>query len=429
MKNTLRKLAGCTLALTGVLGVVGAGWYISTPAQASSAAFDVALSSLTPTATNCQTFRKNQDDTGKQLALLKDGKEADCKTALLTVPSDNSYASVYFVDVQENGYQHFQADVGLHSSVRDKVGEVEFKVFADGKQVYTSGTITTTTPAKHVDVNLADVEVLQLVVDAKGSNANDLAVWGDAQFTKAGNTPYLAVDDLEFNRSWQVTKENILEYVVAKDASGHDLSDQVTYQTDYKGQEKGDFHVTYTVADQDGNSRSRTVNLAVTGEDYTKELSPERLRQPWASYLYHGRGTLDSQGKKAWDQILAELLNFDAKKWKLVNHWGEEVYEVDVDLQANHIFSTRDQLTALGTMFMDDEPRTFILKDWGCEVTTKDGLASHVKLWVSKQALRQDEWLKRIEGNAQKMLAHYKPDMTEAGPVRGVQCVQRLAAV
>lgn len=95
--------------------------------------------------------------------------------------------------------------------------QVEFKVFADGQQVYSSGTVTNETQAQSVDVDRSGVEVLQLVVDAKGSNANDQAVWGNARFTTAGNTPYLAVDDLEFNQRWQVTPENILEYVSAKD--------------------------------------------------------------------------------------------------------------------------------------------------------------------------------------------------------------------
>ena len=415
MKVKHKSIVSCGLVLSGVLAAFGVELYNTTQAQASTAAVDVALSSLTPTAANCQTFLKNQDSSGNPLSLLQDGVEVGYDTGLLTVPASNSYASLSFLDVQENGYQSFETDIGLHSSVRETGGEVEFKIFADGVQVYTSGVVTNTTPAQHVEIDLTEVEVLQLVVDAKGSNANDLAVWGDAHFTKTENAPYLAVDDLEFNQSWQVTKENLLEYVVAKDADGNDISHNVTYQTNYNGQASGTYSITYTATDDAGHSHSRTVDLVVTGEDYTQELSLERLKQPWASYLYHGRGTLSTQGKKAWDLILSKILDFDSSQWKLTNRWGEEVYAVDVDLQAHNIFTTKNELTALGSMFMDDEPRTFILKDWGCDVTTKDGLASHVTMWVKKsQADQYDAMLLKIEGNAQNMLEKYQPDMTEA---------------
>lgn len=33
------------------------------------------------------------------------------------MPASNSYASLYFTDIQEHGYQSFEADVGLNASV------------------------------------------------------------------------------------------------------------------------------------------------------------------------------------------------------------------------------------------------------------------------------------------------------------------------
>lgn len=282
MKIRRGALASGTLALTGVLAAFGVELYSTLHAQASTPMMDVALSTLTPIASRCQTFLKDQDSAGNPLTLLQDGQEVRYDTGLLTVPASNSYASLYFIDIQEHGYQSFQADIGLNASAGNTGGEVEFKILADGQQVYSSGTVTHSTEAQYVTIDLTQVEVLQLVVDAKGSNANDMAVWANAHFTKAENAPYLAVDDLEFNQSWQVTPENILEYVTAKDMEGNDISNQVTYQTDYNGQASGTYSVTYTATDDQGHSRSRTVNLVVTGEDYTQELSLEQLKQPWA---------------------------------------------------------------------------------------------------------------------------------------------------
>lgn len=172
--------------------------------------------------------------------------------------------------------------------------------------------------------------------------------------------------------------------------------------------------MTYTVKDKNNNINSRTVNMVLTGENYAQKLSLERLKKPWASYLYHGRGTLSTQGKKAWDLVLKELLDFNKNKWQIVNRWDEDVYLIDIDLQANGIFVKTDELSSLGYMLMDDEPRTFILKDWNCELTKKDGLAYHIKLWINKQSLKQDEWLQKIEENTVQMLSVMKSDMTEA---------------
>ncbi|WP_158099430.1 NPCBM/NEW2 domain-containing protein [Pseudoflavonifractor sp. An85] len=221
MKIRRRTLASGTLVLSGVLAAFGVELYSTLQAQASAPVMDVPLSSLTPTASRCQTFLKDQDSAGNPLTLLQDGQEVRYDTGLLTVPASNSYASLYFIDIQEHGYQSFQADIGLNATVGNTGGEVEFKILADGQQVYSSGTVTHSTEAQHVNIDLTQVEVLQLVVDAKGSNANDMAVWANAHFTKAENAPYLAVDDLEFNQSWQVTPENILEYVTAKDMEGN----------------------------------------------------------------------------------------------------------------------------------------------------------------------------------------------------------------
>ena len=65
----------------------------------------------------------------------------------------------------------FQADVGLDDEVRSQsLGSVVFQVFADGAKLYDSGTMTTTTATKSVNVNLSGHTMLELVVTDAGDN-------------------------------------------------------------------------------------------------------------------------------------------------------------------------------------------------------------------------------------------------------------------
>lgn len=146
----------------------------------------------------------------------------------------------------------------------------------------------------------------------------------------------------------------------------------------------------------------------------------EKAEKARASCLYRSRGTLSTQGKKAWDLILAQLLDFDASKWEKITRWNESVYKVEVDLQANGIFVQKSELTALASMFMDDEPRTFVLKDWGCDITEKEGLAWKITMWAPLSAEGQDELLEKIEANTAEMLSAANDDMSR---------VQRLKVV
>lgn len=384
---------------------------ISTDTQSP---YNVYISDIEPTAKNTYKYQANLDSSSQPFSLNKNGQTVYYEKALLVQPKNNSYSSIYYTDIQEKGYTSFVADYGVDTKFKNTNASVKFKVYVDGKIAFESGIVNGSTSAGKVEISLEDAQVLQLVVESEGSNANDNAIWANAHFTRENYTPYLEVYDLEFNLPSQVTKSNIMEYVTAYDDDGVDLTESITYETNYNGEKQGEFYVTYSVKDKSGNVHTRTVKLTVTGEDYTKPLTIERLKKPWATYLYHGRGTLSTQGKKAWDLLLKEVLDFDASKWNLINRWNENVYPIQIDLQANNIFVKKSEISSLGYMFMDDEPRTFILKDWNCDITEKDGLAHKVTIWAIANAVNQDQTLNKIENNTIEMLKEYKEDMSDA---------------
>lgn len=75
----------------------------------------------------------------------------------------------------------FTAMVGADDEVAPKVGTVEFRALADGREVWTSGVMKTGDAARKVDLPLAGVRQLALLVtDGGDGNGNDHADWAEA---------------------------------------------------------------------------------------------------------------------------------------------------------------------------------------------------------------------------------------------------------
>lgn len=65
------------------------------------------------------------------------------------------------------------------------MGSVVFKVLVDGTEVYSSDMMTFNDAAKPVDVNVANANTLELVVDdGADGNAYDHADWANARLRK-----------------------------------------------------------------------------------------------------------------------------------------------------------------------------------------------------------------------------------------------------
>lgn len=81
------------------------------------------------------------------------------------------------------GHDRFTAVVGIDdfSANQGSNGSVVFQLWADGAQVYDSGTVTVATGAVPVEVDITAVDVLELVVtDGGNGNTHDHSSWADA---------------------------------------------------------------------------------------------------------------------------------------------------------------------------------------------------------------------------------------------------------
>jgi len=94
-------------------------------------------------------------------------------------------------------YSLFQSEVGIQRQDGGKCSVI-FKVLADGSEVFNSGTMTQSCPAKPVSVNVSGVQELTLIVAATGSDISYCAGnWADARLTQDENFNPFAKSKIE----------------------------------------------------------------------------------------------------------------------------------------------------------------------------------------------------------------------------------------
>jgi len=97
--------------------------------------------------------------------------------------------SVMYIDLA-GGSQRFSAYVGVDDEVNGNIGSVEFRIYGDGKLLWTSGVMKANEPARKADVDVSGVQTLVLLVGSAGDGINfDHANWAQAKFTVTGELP------------------------------------------------------------------------------------------------------------------------------------------------------------------------------------------------------------------------------------------------
>ena len=146
-------------------------------------------------------------------------------------------------------YSQFQSEIGIDSP--GGTSAVVFKVYGDGNLLYQSPTVTASSGAIPIDLNVAGVQQLSLVVNAANSNTTgNHAVWADARlmttanFTQAQISPYTL--------TWQVSQQ------------GKVLLTQTTDSFLFPYSQLGAYTVSLTVSDGQGElaTTSTTVTVA-----------------------------------------------------------------------------------------------------------------------------------------------------------------------
>ena len=97
--------------------------------------------------------------------------------------------SMMYIDLR-GGSKRFSAFVGVDDEVKGNSGSVNFRVYADGTSVWTSGVMKPGEPAKKVSVDLKGVKIMILIADSAGDGVSyDHADWAQAKFEVTGAKP------------------------------------------------------------------------------------------------------------------------------------------------------------------------------------------------------------------------------------------------
>ena len=181
---------------------------------------------------------------------------------------------------EDKNYDKFEAYLGVSRSIEDQnKSSIIFKVLADGKEIYNSGVMNYSTPAKKISLDIKGVKELKIIVnDANNGNSFDHAVIADPILTCNNVKPALNVGEdisIPLGSDYDV-KANIS----AKDVEDGDLTGSIVIDEDgFNKNRPGEYNVKYSVTDKDGNETSAYKKIVVYNEEtYLSDLNWKSAR-------------------------------------------------------------------------------------------------------------------------------------------------------
>lgn len=211
-------------------------------------------------------FKKDTATGGNTITLFRQGLTA---TYAKGIGVHANSKLVY--DMEGKGYDFFESYIGVDYAKDRTRASATFEIYVDGEKKFTSDVMSVGTEHGFVKIPVTGAKKVMLVTtDAGNGNAQDHTVWADAKFTKASSAPKLSIPK---SVSTKVGQEiAIRANYSAVDAEDGDITSEVivTGEDKVNFNKAGEYPITYTVTDRDGNivTKTRTI-AAVNMEDYT----------------------------------------------------------------------------------------------------------------------------------------------------------------
>lgn len=328
----------------------------------------VYLSDLTPSAKSGH-YKKNVDASGNPVIRLKEGSRE--------VPYYNgisAHANTAVTYNLEQDYEYFQAYIGLDDNVRNrKAASVTFEVYLDGEKVYDSGKITASDDKSLVKVPLEGAKTLKLVTTNAGDgNSYDHAMWADARLLTENGIPQLDIDKDMAVKVGETADING-DYS-AVDLEDGDITGKVSVSGEVDFSYPGNYDITYSVSDSDGNTVTAVRTISVVNMDdftYVSDYDWTSASAGWGSVKKDKSPSgnairlTDAEGKEAVfekglgahanSKVVYDLTGIDAKYFSayvgvdraMYNSVGSVGFEVWLDDEM--VYST-DVIRAKDTM-------------------------------------------------------------------------------
>lgn len=166
-------------------------------------------------------------------------------------------------------YNVFTTYLGTDKNYNVNATTIIFKIFADGEEVYTSDVIRVNSEAEFVELDVTGVKELKLVAnDAGDSGYGDFASWADTKVYSINSKPELTIP--QSMSTTLGTPIDINQEYSAIDAEDGDLTANVKVEGSVNFDKTGEYAITYTVTDSDGNTVTKTRTIAVVDmNDFT----------------------------------------------------------------------------------------------------------------------------------------------------------------
>ncbi|RDY27320.1 DUF5011 domain-containing protein [Romboutsia weinsteinii] len=204
-------------------------------------------------------------------------------------------------------YTHFTTYVGTDKNYNDNRTSIIFKIFADGKEVYTSDTIRKDSKSEFVSLDVTGVKEFKLVAnDAGDGGLGDFASWADTKVYSTNSKPKLTIPKSVSTKVGQEIDLN--EEYSAVDAEDGDITSSVEVIGKVNFNKPGKYPITYKVTDSDGNEVAKTRSVAVANMDDNKSLTD-----------YDWKSTQNSYTAPVKDKSIS------GKTLRLTNENGQEV--------------------------------------------------------------------------------------------------------
>ena len=312
----------------------------------------------------------DKDNNGDILSLYDGEQEVEFPKGMFA----HAYSTIVYDNLSTLGLTYFETTFGVNKTARvnNTQTSLKFIIYLDNVERFVSQEFNAYTSYDYVKLDIKGVDRICLVVDSLGTNGNDHGVWADTKFYYYNDIkPSLIAEDLEFASPRQVTKENILYHARATNFDGQDISNQITYVTNYDGG-VGVYDLTYKVNDN-GVVAEKKVKLQVLNQDrYITDADIDYLTTPFANTLYYGRWCLNLEGRRAYDYCMETLLKTN------ILTYGKNT--ITFNLQDNGIYIYPNQVAKIKEYLINDEARLYFLYHWvasetgGTSHTTKNGL-------------------------------------------------------
>ena len=185
---------------------------------------------------------------------------------------------VYNLDGQ---YELFTTYVGTDKNYNVNATSIVFKIYADGKEVYTSDLIKTNSKAEFVSLDVTGVKELKLVADDNGDGGyGDFASWADTKVYTANSLPIMNVEEETFVQY----KDEFDKYstLTATDIEDGDMVSKVVIDGNVDTNKAGVYNLTYTVTDSDNNTITKERKVVVySGTEYLSDIEWESATSGW----------------------------------------------------------------------------------------------------------------------------------------------------